>query len=262
MSDSKNFVDELASSFLIAEGKHQPIEQVTARYPNLTLAEAYQVQTAIVNRLVKRGERVVGKKVAATSDAAQQMLGLAGPAYGHLLESQRVVEGGEIPVSELINPRVECEITFLLKKNLIGPGVTVDNVLAATESVMASLEIVDLRARDWNVGAHEVVAYNGLAARYVLGPEPFSPAEIDLPNVSVSLKKNGEHVATATGTAVLGNPAQGIVWLANKLAEQGSHLSAGEIIMTGSLTPPQPVSAGDRFEAVFQRLGAISIRFG
>lgn len=261
MSDAKNFVDELANSFLTAEDNQRPIEQVTARYPNLTLAEAYQVQAAIVDRLKKRGERVVGKKVAATSEAAQQMLSLAGPAYGHLFESHRVVEGGEIPISELINPRVECEITFLLKKNLIGPGVTVDDVLAATESVMASLEIIDLRARDWNVGAHEVIAYNGLAARFVLGPEPFPPAKIDLPNISVSLKKNGEHVATATGTAVLGNPPEAIVWLANKRAEQGSHLSAGEIIMAGSLTPPQPVSAGDQFEAVFQRLGAISIRF-
>jgi 2-keto-4-pentenoate hydratase len=216
---------------------------------------------AIVDRLKQRGGRVIGKKIAATSEAAQQATGLDGPGYGHLFDSYRVSSGGEIPTATMIKPVVECELTFLLKHNLAGPGITTADALAATESVMASFEVIDLRARDWKPGALEVIGYNGMASRFVLGSEPAPPADLDLPSISVTLKKNGAEIAHANSSAVLGNPAQAIAWLANKLTEHGSQLTAGEIILSGAIAAPEPAHAGDIFEARFQGLGSVSIRF-
>lgn len=261
MSAPPNFIDDLANGFIAAEEKHAPIEPVAARYPKITFAEAYQVQTAVIKRLAQRGDRLIGKKVAATNQAAQQALGLAGPGYGHLFESYRVVNHGQISLSQLIQPVVECEVAFLLKQNLAGPGITADDVLAATGSVVASLEIIDFRTRDWKPGAYEAIAYNGFAAHFVLGSEPAPPAGLDLASISAALKKNDEEPVVATGAAVLGNPANSVAWLANKVAEHGSQLAASEIILSGAITALKPTSAGDRFEATVQGLGSVSVHF-
>lgn len=261
MTETKKFTEILADSFLTAEDNHTPVEPIAARYPGLTQAEAYQVQLAIVEQLRQRGGRVIGKKIAATNEAVQQSMGLDAPGYGHLFDSYRVSSGGEIPIATMIKPMVECELTFLLKHNLTGPGITIADALAATESVMASFEIVDLRAQDWNPGALEVISYNGLASRFVLGSEPAPPADLDLPNISVILKKNGTEIAHANSAAVMGNPAQAIAWLANKLTEHDSQLTRGEIILSGAIAPPAPASAGDVFEAKFQGLSGVSVRF-
>jgi 2-keto-4-pentenoate hydratase len=261
MSTTEDVIAELASKFVAAEKERTPLEPIAALYPDLSADDAYRVQRVVVATKVRSGDRVVGKKVGATSQVVQQLLGIDEPIYGSLLESSRVENGGEIPLSHLIHPRVECEIAFLMGQDLAGPGVTVADVLAATEAVAASLEINDPRTRGWRVGMLEAIADNGLAARFVLGDRWVPVEDLDLPNVSVVLEKNAEEVAVSTGAAVLGHPARAVAWLVDKLAEHHQSLEAGQVVLPGSLTPIYPVEAGDRIEAEFEALESVSVRF-
>ena len=252
---------ELAHRLIAAERRCVPIEPITSFYPDLTEADAYRVQRAVVETKVERGDKVTGRKVGATSQPIQQLLQIDEPIYGTLLESNRVANGEPISLSRLIHPRVECEIAFLLGGDLVGPGIAVTDVLAATQAVTASLEINDPRTREWKIGSREAIADNGVAARFVVGEQWLPVEDLDLPNSTVVLKKNAEEVASATGAAVLGNPARAVAWLANKLAEHDQSLKAGEIVLPGSMTPIYPVGPGDRVEAEFDTLGSVTVHF-
>ena len=254
-------IASLAHRLIAAEQRCVPIEPITFLHPNLTEADAYRVQMAVVATRVEHGDRVIGRKVGATSQAIQRFLQIDEPIYGTLLDSNQVANGETISLSQLIHPRVECEIAFLLSEDLVGPGIAVTDVVEATQTVVASLEINDPRTREWKIGSREAIADNGVAARFVLG-EQWLPIEgLDLPNVTVVLKKNGEEVTSATGAAVLGDPARAVAWLANKLAENHQRLKAGEIVLPGSMTPIYPAGAGDRVAAEFEALGSMSVRF-
>lgn len=254
-------IADLAYRLIAAEQECVPIEPITSLYPDLTEDDAYSVQTAVVTTKVERGDKVIGRKVGATSQPIQQLLRIDEPIYGTLLETNQVANGETISLSRLIHPRVECEVAFLLGEDIVGPGIDVADVLAATQAVMASLEINDPRTREWKIGSREAIADNGVAARFVLGEQRLPVEELDLPNTTVVLKKNGEEVASATGAAVLGNPAKAVAWLANKLAKHQQTLKAGEIVLPGSMTPIYPVGAGDRVEAEFDALGSVSVHF-
>src|SRR5918999_3703202 len=251
----------LTHRLIAAEQRCVPIEPITSAYPALTEADAYRVQMALVATKVEHGDRVIGRKVGATSQAIQQLLRIDEPIYGTLLESNQVANGETISLSRLIHPRVECEIAFLLGEDLVGPGIAVTDVLAATQAVMASLEINDPRTREWKIGSHEAIADNGVAARFVLGEQRLSVEGLDLPNTKVVLKKNGEEIASATGAAVLGDPARAVAWLGNKLAGHHQSLKAGEIVLPGSMTPIYHVGVADKVEAEFDALGSVSVRF-
>jgi len=255
------FTDELASSFLIAEETGVPIAPISSIHPDLAEDDAYRVQRRIVSAKVESGDKVIGWKIGATSQAIQQMLGIDEPVYGVLLQSHRATSGGKLSLSSLIHPRIECEIAFLIGRQIVGPGATSSDVLEATEAVLASLEINDPRTAEWEVGRHEVIADNGLAARFVLGEQRMEPTGLELRNAEAVLLKNGEQITKSTGEAVLGDPANAVAWLANKLAEHGQVLEAGNLVLPGSLTPIYPVEAGDKFEAIFDYLGSVSIEF-
>jgi 2-keto-4-pentenoate hydratase len=169
MPVTEELIAESARSFIGAEQRGVPIEPITSQYPDLTEVDAYRVQRAVVATKVARGDRVTGRKVGATSQPIQQLLGIDEPIYGTLFESNRVANGETISLSQLIHPRVECEIAFLLGEDVVGPGITASGVLAATQAVVASLEINDPRTREWKIGSREVIADNGVTARYVLG---------------------------------------------------------------------------------------------
>ena len=261
MPVTEEVITDLAHRLIAAEQRCVPIEPITSLYPDLTEADAYRVQTAVIATKVERGDRVIGRKVGATSQAIQQLLRIDEPIYGTLLESNQVANGEAISLSQLIHPRVECEIAFLLGEDIVGPGIAVADVLAATQAVVASLEINDPRTREWKIGSREAIADNGVAARFVVSEQRLPIEGLDLPNTTVVLKKNSEEVVSATGTAVLGDPARAVAWLSNKLAEHRQSLKAGEIVLPGSLTPIYPVGAGDRVEAQFDPLGSVSVRF-
>jgi 2-keto-4-pentenoate hydratase len=261
MPVTEEVIVELAHKLIAAEQRCVPIEPITALYPDLTEADAYRVQMALVATKVERGYRVAGRKVGATSQPIQQLLRIDEPIFGSLFESERVANGKTISLSRLIHPRIECEIAFLLGEDLVGPGITVSDVLAATRAVMASLEVNDPRTREWKIGSREAIADNGVTARFVLNEQRVPVEDLDLPNATVVLKINGEEVASATGAAVLGDPARAVVWLANKLAGHNQSLKAGEIVLPGSMTPIYPVDVADKVEAEFDALGSVSARF-
>jgi 2-keto-4-pentenoate hydratase len=258
MSDKAvKFSEHLEQAVLRGRG----VEPLTSLDPELTVEEAYQVQLATINKKVKAGSRIVGKKIGLTSLAMQKLLGVDQPDYGHLLDDMVVENGGTIPFQRVLQPRVEGEIAFVLKKDLIGPRVSTLDVLLATDYVLPALEIVDSRVADWKIKLQDTVADNASSGLYVLGGKPVKVDEVDLTHVGMVLYKNGEMVNTGVGAAALGNPATCVAWLANKLFEFGITLKAGEVILSGALSAAVNAEPGDYFSARLAHLGEVSVQF-
>lgn len=259
MDDSR--IKALAEMLLKAEQTRNPIAPLTETDAGITVAEAYRIQLQVMEIKKSSGQVVVGKKIGLTSLAMQAMLGVKEPDYGHVLNGMVVMEGEKIPTEELIAPRIEGEIAFVLKEDLKGPGVTLTDVIRGSEGVIPSLEIIDSRIRDWKIKLPDTVADNASSARIVLGGILTPLHSLDLRTVGMVLEKNGEVAATAAGAAVLGHPAQAVAWLANKLSAYGIILRKGEVILSGSLTAAMPVAAGDFIRADFGFLGDVKIKF-
>jgi 2-keto-4-pentenoate hydratase len=239
----------------------QGVEPLTALDPELTVQDAYQVQLINIDKKVKAGSVIVGKKIGLTSLAMQQLLKVDQPDYGHLLDEMVVENGGTIPFSRVLQPRVEAEIAFVLKQDLIGPNVTALDVLLATDYVLPALEIVDSRVADWKIKLQDTIADNASSGFYVLGGKPMKPDTVNLPLVGSVLYKNGEIMNTGVGAAALGDPAACVAWLANKLFEFGIVLKAGEVILSGALSAAVQAKPGDHFRARLAHLGEVSVSF-
>lgn len=244
-----------------AQQARAPVRPLTELAPGITVADAYAIQMAGVARRTAAGARIVGKKIGLTSKAMQDLLGVGEPDFGHVLDDMILAPGEAAPMSRLLQPKAEGEIAFLLKDDLLGPGITVPTVLVATEAVMPAIEIVDSRIADWRIKIQDTVADNASSAFVALGPKLTDPRGLDLRLLGMVLCKNGEMVSNGAGAAVLGHPAQAVAWLANKLSELGTPLRAGEIVLSGAVTAAPPAAAGDRFEVVFESLGHVSVRF-
>jgi 2-keto-4-pentenoate hydratase len=256
-------IESIAKALIKAEEERNPIDPITDGHPYITIEDAYKIQKKVVEikLFTKKGLRIVGKKIGLTSKAMQKMFGIDQPDYGHLFNYMYVEDGSTISLSELIQPRIEAEIAFVLKEDLEGPGVTVADVLRAAEGVMPALEIIDSRIKNWKIKIQDTIADNASSGKFVLGGVLVPVKDLDLRLIGVVLEVNGEVVATATGAAVLGNPATAVAWLANKLAEYGEKLRKGEIILSGSFVAAVPVEKGMFVKATFSRLGAVSIKF-
>lgn len=252
---------EIAARILQAEEKLRPIEPVSSTHPSLTTEEAYLVQHALITEKIEQGADIIGWKIGATNSSIQVVLGLDGPVYGHLLSDHLIPSGGRVSLSKFIHPRIECEIAFQMANKLTGPKVSEHDVLQATAAVLPALEINDPRTIDWQVGKLEVIADNGLVGGFVVG-EPFDNLrEVTLREIGVVFLRNDREFARGTGEAILGDPLRAVAWLANKLAEHGLALEAGQIIISGSLTPLAPVESGDVYRASFDHLGQVSVMF-
>jgi 2-keto-4-pentenoate hydratase len=191
----------------------------------------------------------------------QKLLGVDQPDYGHLLDSMVIENGAEISLKKVLQPKVEAEIAFVLKKDLKGPNVTVMDVLQAVDYVVPALEIVDSRVADWKIKLEDTIADNASSGLYVLGGKPLSVDQLDLAQVGMVLYKNGEVINTGVGAAALGNPAACVAWLANKLSDYEITLKAGEVILSGALSAAVDGKPGDYFQARFAHLGEVSVRF-
>lgn len=251
----------IAAELLAAEASCKPVEPLTSTYPDLTVEDAYRIQLAGIWMKKAQGSKVIGKKIGLTSKAMQQLLGVNEPDYGHLLDNMLLLEGEPCRLDELILPRVEGELAFILKDTLKGPGVTIADVFRATEGIMPAFEIVDSRIRDWKIKLQDTIADNASCARLVLGSRMVPIKDLDLRLIGMVLEKNGEVASTGTGAAVWGHPAAAVAWLANKLATFGIALEAGEIILSGAVTAAENASAGDVFTVSFYGLGSLSLKF-
>lgn len=237
------------------------LDPLTERHPDIGIDDAYAIQQRMLKRRLDAGEKVVGKKIGVTSRAVMNMLGVFQPDFGWLTDGMVYNDGEAIEARTLIQPKAEGEIAFVLKQALKGPGVSVADVLAATEGVMACFEIVDSRIRDWRIKIEDTVADNASCGVFALGDRLVDIRDVDLATCGMVLEKNGEVIATGAGAAALGHPANAIAWLANRLGEHGIALEAGEVVLSGSLGIMVPVRAGDSLRVTIGGIGSCSLRF-
>ena len=236
---------------------------LTETEPDITIEDAYFISRALMGlRESLDGEKIIGKKIGVTSLAVQEMLGVYQPDFGFLTDAMQYSNGQQIPLTDnLIQPRAEAEIAFKLKNSLQGPGVDEQQVLEATDYIMPCFEIVDSRIRDWNIKIQDTVADNASCGVFVLGSTQLDPAGVDLAGLSVTVFKNGERISQGLGSAVQGNPLTAVAWLANTLGQYQIPFNRGELILSGSLVPLEPVVAGDRFTMELSGAGTAEVDF-
>ncbi|OMP67215.1 2-keto-4-pentenoate hydratase [Domibacillus epiphyticus] len=254
-------IKEYSNLLLEAEETKNGTNPLTEVMTDFDVKNAYYVQLETIAEKVKAGRKITGKKIGLTSKAMQTLLGVEEPDYGHLLDDMVIENGGAISVKRLLQPKVEAEIAFVLKKTIKGPGITPIDVMKATDYIVPSLEIVDSRIRDWKIKLADTVADNASSGLYLLGGKPAKPSEVDLEMIGMVFEKNGEIVNTGVGAAALGHPASCVAWLANKLSEFDIALEAGEVILSGALSAAVDAKAGDVFTAKFAHIGQVSVRF-
>jgi 2-oxo-3-hexenedioate decarboxylase len=253
-------ITECADRLDAAVRDRTAIPRLSIEHPQLSVDDGYLVQAELVRRRVATGERVIGAKLGLTARAKQVQMNVAEPVYGRLLSAGVHPSGDPVVVSELIHPRVEPEIVFVMAEELRGPGITGADVIAAACGVCCGLEVIDSRYADFSFTAADVIADNTSAARIVMGPVLVPADEVDLALVGLLLEVDGDLVATAAGAATMGHPADAVAMLANWLATQGEALEAGWTVFSGGLTAAVPLSAGSSVTATFGHLGSVTVR--
>ncbi|HRD83749.1 MAG TPA: fumarylacetoacetate hydrolase family protein [Rubrivivax sp.] len=256
-------IGALADELFAALRARRTLEPLTSRHPGITVDDAYRISLRLLQRRQDAGERLVGKKIGVTSKAVQDMLDVRQPDFGFLTDTMQVPDGSSVSLAQagLIQPRAEGEIAFMLKSDLRGPGVTREQVLAATAWVAPCFEIVDSRIRDWKIRIQDTVADNASCGVFVVGTQHTDPRALDLAAATMQVSRNGQPCCSGTGAAVQGHPAEAVAWLANTLGAFGIPFLAGELILSGALAALVPAAGGDRFQMHIEGLGGCSIAF-
>jgi 2-oxopent-4-enoate/cis-2-oxohex-4-enoate hydratase len=251
--------DALGAELYAALRSRRPVPPLLGRVPGITIEDAYHISEAMLQRRLADGEVVIGRKIGVTSPAVQDVLGVHQPDFGTLTDA--MFFEGEMPISTgMIQPKAEGEIAFRLARDLVGPGIVAADVLAATESVHACFEVVDSRIADWAIKIEDTVADNASSGGFVLGPA-CRPGGLDFPALRMRVSKNGAPLSEGLGAAALGSPLNCVAWLANTLGGFGVALRAGEVVLSGSLVPLEPVAPGDWMRAEVDGVGAVEVRF-
>ena len=264
---SQAIIADMAARLEAAEQSGEQIGHFSREQPDMTIEDGYNVQRAWVAHKFAAGRRLIGHKIGLTSRAMQRSSNINEPDYGALLDNMLFPDMSDIPCKRFIEPRVEVELAFILKDRLAGPDCTIADVLRATDTVVPAIEIIDARIRriDTQTGAtrkvFDTISDNAASAGLVLGGTPVRPGATDLRWVAALIHRNDVIEDSGVAAAVLGHPAMGVAWLANKLAPWGETLAPGEIVLSGSFTAPVFASAGDRFHVDYGPLGSISVRF-
>lgn len=262
--------DEIAAAARDLEAADQNrrlMSALTLRHPGMSLDDAYKVQHAWLEMKLAAGRTMIGHKIGLTSKAMQSAVGIDTPDSGSLLDDMLYPDGGRIPTSRFISPRIEVELAFVLKSPLSGPACTLLDVMRAAEFVMPALEILDSRMHrlDPETKAprkvQDTIADNAANAAFVLGSRPFDPRDVDLRWIAALLYRDGEIEETGVAAGVLNNPATGIAWLANRLHGQGGSLLPGQIILSGSFTRPVEVRVGQTIFADYGPFGSVGCHF-
>jgi 2-keto-4-pentenoate hydratase len=248
----------LARELHEARNTRQPVPPLTSRHPDLTQDDAYAVQAAGIGLRLDDGETIVGGKLGFTSVAMQRAMGVESPNYGWLTDSM-LVHNRAIRLSELIHPKVEPEIAFLLAEDL-GADTTAADVLSATRAVAPCLEPVDSRFVDFQFQALDNIADNSSAGRVVLGDAAVDPDGIDLRTCGVVVSVNGRPQLTAAGAAALDHPAAAVAWMARAVADSARPLCAGDIVISGGLTAPVDLAPGMTVRVDIDHIGSANFR--
>ena len=260
-------IESLARQLYEARKTRTPLRHFSMQHPGMTLADGYAIQRAWVALELADGRSIKGRKIGLTSRAMQVSSQIDEPDYAPLMDDMFLQQGGDIPVSRFIAPRVEVELAFILGRPLQGPGVTLFDVLAATDYVTPAIEIIDARIEQFDRDTKamrkvfDTISDFAANAGIVLGGRPVRPLDVDLRWVGAMLFRNGVIEETGLAAAVLNHPATGVAWLANKIAPHGESLEAGQVVLAGSFTRPVNAAAGDSFHADYGPLGAVAFRF-
>ncbi len=229
-------------------------------FPDIAIEDSYAISADVMQRKLKEGRKLIGHKVGLTSKAMQRSSQIDEPDYGYILDDQMIGDGAKVPHANYCKPRVEVELAFIMGKRLQGPGVGLAEVLRATEYVIPAIEIVDARIQDPR-RIVDTVADNGAAAGIALGGRPVGPTDVDLRWVGGIMYRNSEIEETGLAAGVLGHPALGVAWLANKICQYGHALEPGHIVLAGSFTRVVFAQKGDTLHADFGPLGGLAIQF-
>ncbi len=245
-----------------AEKDKNPIGPISDRFSEgLSIEDAHMICEGNIQNRLKAGENLVGYKIGFTNIPAREKMGWPDSIYGHIMDSMVLKSGAEVPVNDLIAPKIECEICFKLGRDLGGKMLKVEEVLEATAGVSASFEICDSRFLGWNCPFPDIYADNGFAGRIVL-PDQWHPvSQVDLRGEMVTMSQDGAEVGEGIGESAMGHPARAVSWLADKLADRNKGLKAGQLIMTGTLTPISAMEKGSTYTASFSSLGKVNITF-
>lgn len=249
-----------ADILMTAERERKQAVQLSKMWPDITIEDAYAISTEVARRRMAAGAKLIGHKVGLTSKAMQRSSQIDEPDYGYLFDYMMIPDGAKIPHENYCRPRVEIELAFVLGRPLTGPGVGLTDVLRATEYVVPAIEIVDARLQDPRK-IFDTIADNGAAAGIVIGGRPIRPFDIDLRWVGGIMYCNSEIEETGLAAGVLGHPALGVAWLANKLGQHGTTLEAGHLVLAGSFTRVVFAKKGDTLHADFGPLGGVAVQF-
>lgn len=255
-------VESVAAELLRCEDERRDRAPFTDEWPELDLDTGYAVQDLVLQKRLARGETLIGVKLGLTSRAKQERMGVRVPLVAWLTDAMVLPAGAPVPQDQLIHPRVEPEIVFVMADGLEGPGVSAATAMAAVGSVLGGAEVIDSRYRDFRFTAGDVVADNASSGAYVTGPVAVPPADLDLSLEAVLVEVDGQVVDSATGAAVLGHPAEALALAANELARRGRAIEPGWVVLTGGMTDAVPIPAGTSVAFHFTHLGSVHVRGG
>jgi len=248
-----------AAYLLAGIDERREVQAITKQVDELSIDDAYAIQAALLELQLSRGDELAGAKLGLTSVAKQEQMGVSEPVYGWVPASSVLEPGQPVPLDELIHPRCEPELVFVLADALSGPGVTASDVLDATQKVVGGIEVIDSRYEAFSFTLTDVIADNTSAARVAIGTDGIAPRDADLTTLGCVFEIDGDITGTATGAALLGDPAECVAMLANHLGKHGQQLEAGWLVMAGAATDARPLSAGTVATARYSHLGSVMI---
>ena len=261
MSTAPDIVATAADRLWEAHATGRPCAPVRDIIGSTDVALAYAVQDHNTRRSLAQGRRLTGRKIGLTAKTVQRQLGVGEPDYGMLFADMAVCDGEDVAMPTLMQPRVEGEVAFCLKRDLTNPQLTMTDVLAAIDYALAAIEIVDSRIERWDIKIGDTIADNASSGRYVLGNEPHSLRDVDLRLCGMVIERHGEQVSFGAGAACLGHPLNATLWLAQKMVAAGRPLLTGDLVMSGALGPMVAAAAGDIFDLKINGLGSVRAAF-
>lgn len=251
---------EVIDYLLRAEHEVKEVVKITDQYPDLSIEEAYDLQKKLIERRMEKTKtKRLGIKLGLTSKAKQEMMGVHEAIYGYLLSDMLAFEWEPLQQHRLIHPKAEPEIAFIMGEDLMGEEVTAADVMKAAKFVVAAIEVIDSRYKDFRFTLPDVVADNCSSAKLILGSKMVKPEELDLSSIGMVMSKNGEMVTTGSGSAVLGHPAEAVAWAVQKLAQRGEGLQKGDIVLSGALSEAVAFDMDDTIIAQFDGLGSVTL---
>jgi 2-keto-4-pentenoate hydratase len=258
---SEVHISAIADALYAAERAGVPIAPVRTQMPLGDVAAAYAVQEVNTRRALAAGRRLAGRKIGLTSVAVQKQLGVDQPDYGMLFADMARADAEEVLYRDVLQPKAEAEIAFVLGRDLTAEFLTTADVLRAIDFAVPAIEIVGSRITNWDIKITDTVADNASSALYVLGSRPVLLKDFDPCACAMVMQRGEETVSSGNGAACMGSPVTACLWLARVMVAAGRPLQAGDTVLSGALGPMVAAKPGDSFTARIEGLGTVRTSF-